>query len=286
MSHPVSGIDHVFLLVDDLVQSRDSFARLGFTISPRGLHSASKGTANHTIMFPEDYFELLGVVADTPGNADRRQKLARDGQGLHAVACRVTDAEEAKAALAKLGIATSEVGSFSRPVPLPSGGEANAAFRTLQFDAAEVPIGTCFMCQHLTRESVWIPELVKHANGANGLAGIVAGTDDPNGAAERFARLFADGRTFAIDGGMRTETGADSAPLLFLSHEALAARYPDFDLGATPTGAFATLQIYVADERRACSAVEQGGLSPVRTASGFAIGPAHASGTVLEFVAR
>jgi catechol 2,3-dioxygenase-like lactoylglutathione lyase family enzyme len=286
MSHPVMGIDHVYLLVDDLAQSRDAFARLGFTISPRGLHSASKGTANHTIMFPHDYFELLGVVADTPDNADRREKLARDGQGLHAVACRIADAEGAKAALAELGIATGEVGSFSRPVPLPGGGEANAAFRTLQFEAAEVPVGTCFMCQHLTRDSVWIPELIDHANGANGLAGIVAGTDDPSGAAERFGRLFADGRTAAIDGGMRTETGASSAPLVFLSREALASRYPDFDLGATPTGAFAALQVHVPDEGRARSAVEQGGLSPVRTASGFAIGPANASGTILEFVAR
>jgi hypothetical protein len=237
-------------------------------------------------MFPDDYFELLGIVAYTPGNAHQREKLARDGQGLHAVACRVTNAEDAKAALAELGIATGEVGSFSRPVPLPGGGEANAAFRTLQFEPAEVPLGTCFMCQHLTRESVWIPELVQRANGANGLAGVIAGTDDPTGAAERFAHLFADGRTFAIDGGMQTETGANSAPLLFLAREALAARYFNFDLGATPTGAFAALQIHVADEGRARSVVEQGGLSPVRTASGFAIGPANASGTILEFVAR
>src|SRR5690606_18775722 len=115
-----------------------------------------------------DYFELLGVVADTPDNADRREKLARDGEGLHAVACRTDDAEAAKPALAELGIATGEVGSFSRPVPLPSGGEAEAAFKTLQFDTAEVPVGICFMCQHLTRDTVWIPELIEHANGADG----------------------------------------------------------------------------------------------------------------------
>ena len=286
MTHPITGIDHVYLLVDDLARSRDQFARLGFTISPRGLHSAQKGTANHTIMFPHDYFELLGVVSETPDNSDRREKLARDGQGLHAVACRTSDAEAAKPALAELGIATGEVGSFSRPVPLPGGGEADAAFRTLQFAPAEVPVGICFMCQHLTRESVWIPELLDHANGADGLAGIVAGTDDPKAAADRYARLFANGRASEADGGMRTDTGAKSAPLLFLSREALASRYPEFDLGATPTGAFAALQIHVPDEGRARAAVERGGLSPVTTASGFAVGPADASGAIVEFVAR
>ncbi|HET7409025.1 MAG TPA: hypothetical protein VFJ13_02390, partial [Paracoccaceae bacterium] len=88
-----------------------------------------------------------------------------------------------------------------------------------------------------------------------------------------------------VDGGMQVETGADSAPLIFLSRAALASRYPEFDLGATPTGAFAALQVHVPDEARARAAVEQGGLSPVATASGFAVGPAVASGAIVEFIA-
>ncbi|MFD2856181.1 VOC family protein [Seohaeicola zhoushanensis] len=60
MTHPVKGIDHCFALVDDLDDAAAQYGALGFTLSPRGMHSAAKGTANHTIMFPEDYFELLG----------------------------------------------------------------------------------------------------------------------------------------------------------------------------------------------------------------------------------
>ena len=86
MTHPVKGVDHVFLMVNDLDESCEAFERLGFTISPRGMHSAHKGAANHTIMFPNDYFELLGMIAEVPGNADRREMLKREGQGLHAVA--------------------------------------------------------------------------------------------------------------------------------------------------------------------------------------------------------
>ncbi len=81
MTHPVKGVDHVFLLVKDLDRSRDAYARLGFTISPRGMHSAHKGAANHTIMFPHDYFELLGLIAETPGNAGRPRGAGAAGRG-------------------------------------------------------------------------------------------------------------------------------------------------------------------------------------------------------------
>jgi hypothetical protein len=38
-----------------------AYRRLGFTLSPRATHSAAMGTANHTIMLENDYFELLSV---------------------------------------------------------------------------------------------------------------------------------------------------------------------------------------------------------------------------------
>ena len=61
MSHPVSGVDHAFLLTDALDEAAAAWRAMGFTLSPRGLHSAAKGTANHTVMFEADYFELLGA---------------------------------------------------------------------------------------------------------------------------------------------------------------------------------------------------------------------------------
>ncbi len=283
MPHPVTGVDHVFLLVRDLDASRDAFARLGFTVSPRGLHSEAKGSANHTIVFPDDYVELLGLIAETPGNAARRASLARDGEGLHAVACRIEDAAAAEAGLATLGIATAERSDFARPVPLPGGGEAVAAFSTLGFDAAEVPLGTAFMCQHRTRDSVWLPELMEHANGARGIAGLIAATEAPERAAAGFARLFAAGAMREVEGGFEVATGARSAPILLLSPQAWADRYPAFDLAATPAGAFATIRI-AADLDRARAALDAAGLAAVETPDGVAVGPQAASGTVLEFV--
>lgn len=282
--HPVAGIDHVFLLVHDLQASRDAYARLGFTVSPRGLHSAHKGAANHTIMFPDDYLELLGLIAETEGNAARRALLARSGEGLHAVACRIGDAAEAEAALAAHGIGTEAVVSFSRPVPMPDGSEAMASFNTLAFDSAEVPLGTCFMCQHLTPEAVWAPPLLEHPNTANGLKRVIARAEAPEAAARGYARLFAAGQARAVDNGWELRTGAASAAMTFLAPSALSARYPDLGLDRTPEGAFAALQVRVRDPDRARAVLEDAGVPFRPTPDGLAVPARAACGTVLEFV--
>ncbi|MGY6411250.1 MAG: VOC family protein [Alkalilacustris sp.] len=282
--HPVAGIDHVFLLVHDLDHSRDTYARLGFTVSPRGLHSAHKGAANHTIMFPDDYLELLGLIAETEANAGRRAALATMGEGLHAVACRIADAHAARAALSAHGIATEAVGSFSRPVPLPDGSQAMASFNTLAFEGAEVPLGTCFMCQHLTRDAVWVPSLLEHPNTACGLGRVIARTDDPEAAARGYARLFAAGRARPTANGWEVETGAVSAAMAFMAPAELLAIYPELDLDRTPEGAFAALQVRVRDLDRTRAVLASAGVPHRTTPDGVAVPARAACGTVLEFV--
>lgn len=284
MTHPVTGIDHVFLLVQDLDEAARKYRALGFTLSPRGLHSAAKGSANHTIMFPQDYFELLGIIAPTDGNAARRQSLESMGEGLHAIACRVEDAAAAGAALADAGIATRGLGSFERPVPLPGGGSGVAAFTTLSFDPRELPFGTVFMCQHLTRDTVWLPELLDHPNTACGLDAILALSENPQADAERFARLWAEGRVMKSAGGATVDTGPASAPLSLLERGALQALYPGLDLERTPKGGFTALRIRVRDMHAAQVCLAAGGISATPTTLGLAIAPQDACGMILEFV--
>ena len=57
------------VVVKDLDAAAENWKRLGFTISPRGTHSAHMGTGNYTIMLGEDYIELLGVLTATEHNA-------------------------------------------------------------------------------------------------------------------------------------------------------------------------------------------------------------------------
>lgn len=284
MPHPVKGIDHCFALVNDLDAAADQYRALGFTLSPRGMHSPAKGTANYTIMFPEDYFELLGIVTLTDLNASRREKLAAMGQGLHAIACRIDSAEEAARALGDIGIATEGLGSFSRPVPLPDGSEGVAAFSTVSFTPDETPRGTVFMCQHKTRDTVWIPELLTHANSACGLGAILTQSDTPEEEAARFARLWAEGAVSMKDGFSAVHTGPDSAPLILATAERLQTHYPGLDLSGTARGAFTALRVKVRDPDAVKTCLTDAGITPVETPGGLAVGPEHAAGVLLEFV--
>lgn len=283
MTHPVKGVDHAFLLTDDLDAAADQWRRLGFTLSPRGTHSIEKGTANYTIIFQQDYFELLGVITPVPGNQHQRDAIANDGVGLRAIANRIDDAQAARRALTDLGIATEPVTEFSRPLPLPDGSTGTAAFATTPFARGEAPRGFVFMCQHKTRDMVWRPELQDHANGAQALAGIVAVTDAPEAEAQAFARLYAAGAVSPITGGFKVATGPDSAPILLLTPTAAAARWSPEAVAGTPAGGFAALRIAVADAAKARAVIEAAGLRARSGPGGFWIGPEDAAGTIVEF---
>src|SRR6478735_6473248 len=71
----ILGLDHVVVTVRDLDASARQWERLGFTVSPRGTHSPILGTGNYTIMFGDDYVELLGILAETEHNKPTRDFL-------------------------------------------------------------------------------------------------------------------------------------------------------------------------------------------------------------------
>lgn len=277
MAHPVTGIDHVFLLTPDLDGAAAAWTKLGFTVTPRGFHSEHMGSANHTIMLREDYIELLGILRETEHNASHRARLS-GGEGLHAIACRIDDARAAVEELKALGIPAGPALDFERPVELPGGRSGSAAFSVAAFGREVMPLGHVFMCQHRSRENVWVSEWMEHANGATALAAIVATSDDPSAFAAGFARLFAAGRVTPIEGGLRVETG--SAPILVLTPAGTKARYPGFDLSATPANGFTALEL-VADLEKARIALGPAGL-PIP--GGLAVAPRDATGTILAFV--
>lgn len=195
MSHPVTGIDHLFILTNDLEKSANNFHRFGFTLSPRGLHSKEQGTANYTIMFKDDYFELLGIVEETAANRDKRDNLEKFGEGLYAIAGRIDNALKAQLNLLELGFDVTDPQNFSRPVDLADGRQGIAAFSTIAFNQREVPKGQVFMCEQKTRNMVWRPELLTHKNGAIGLSSISILSATPEKTALRYARLFKEKAT-------------------------------------------------------------------------------------------
>ncbi len=191
MRDHVLGLDHIVIAVSNLTVSAERWQALGFTVSPRGLHSDYLGTANHTIMFEDDYVELLGVLAATEFNQPTRAFLA-DGAGLERLAMRTDDAEAGLAALKRDGFEGSTGPfEFRRPVDLDGGRTGEAGFRIFQWPLEPAPGGArLFACQHLTRETVWLPSLIEHRNGARALKRIEIVAADPRAEAELCGRLL------------------------------------------------------------------------------------------------
>src|ERR1700746_429542 len=156
-------------MVRDLDKAAENWKRLGFTVSPRGTHSAHMGSGNYTIMLDPDYIELLGVLSPTEPNAPARGFLQKCA-GIERVAFTADDSASGAEEIRARGYAPIGPTDFERPVTMPDGSLSSAKFRTFQWPVAEAPGGMrIFACQHKTRETVWIPELMHHANGAKRL---------------------------------------------------------------------------------------------------------------------
>ena len=277
----VIGIDHAVVMVKDLDQAAENYKRLGFTVSPRGTHSAHMGSGNYTIMFDPDYMELLGVLTPTEHNAPARAFLERSGEGIERIAFTAVDSADGAEEIRARGYVPIGPTDFERPVTMPNGTVSAARFRTFQWPTAEAPGGVrIFACQHKTRETVWIPELMKHANGAKRLKQVLIVTPDPAQDAAHLSRMIdRDGKAEA-DGAVTVPSGGDRADFVFLTRDQLGKRYPGVSLAGLPERGGAGLVI-AADLAAAEKAL---GTTGVRSADGVVVPPASGNGTLLAFV--
>lgn len=227
MRKHLQGIDHIVIAVADLARAAANFARFGFTLTPRGRHTT--GSENHCIMFERDYFELLGVPVPHPVTR-YYQEFLRHGQGLAALALATDDASGFHDELAAGGIPVDAPVDFSRPVQLAHG-TFDAAFRITQLAPEATPAGRLFACQHFTRDLVWQPQYVQHANRVVGLARVVAVGDSAQlGAlAGRYGSIFdAVPRRAAIGREPCFEVDTGNTPLGFTTAAGLAQLLPGF----------------------------------------------------------
>ena len=282
MLSQVFGLDHVVITVNDLDAAAANWRALGFTVSPRGTHSAHMGTGNYTIMFDDDYLELLGVLTEQPHNEPTRAYLARR-EGIERAAFTAVNAAAGVAELQARGIAGTGPVDFGRPVTLPDGRETMARFSTFNWPIEERPGDMrIFACQHHTRGAVWIPQLQQHANTATGIARVELLSRDPLAAARHMGRLIDREPQAQPDGAWCVPSGSSRADFVFLSRPVLAARYPGVDVAGLPDEGAAALVLRVADSARAREAL---GRVPVSACGDKWVVPAsHANGLMLVLV--
>jgi hypothetical protein len=280
----VVGIDHVVVMVEDLDSAADNWKRLGFTVSPRGTHSAKLGSGNYTIMFGDDYVELLGIVTATKHNAPSRTFLAERGGGIERIAFTTTDAAAGAAELRDVGMEAIGPIDFGRPVQLPGGGEDEARFSIFEWPPEETPANVrIFACQHHTRDTVWIPQLQRHANTAQAIQRVISTSPRPESDARHMVRLIDSEQYSEPDGSIVVASGSRRAEIMFLARDALAQQYPGVSLDGLPERGGAGLIISVDDLTAAAQTIEE---FYVKVGERLVVPPSAADGVLLVFVER
>jgi hypothetical protein len=276
----VIGIDHAVVMVRDLDHAAETWKRLGFTLSPRGTHSAHMGTGNYTMMLDPDYLELLGVLAPTEHNAPARAMLEKH-EGIERVVLTAVDSAAGADEIRARGYAPIGPTDFERPVTMPDGTKSAAKFRTFQWPVKEAPAGMrIFACQHKTRETVWIPELMRHANGAKRLREVLLVAPELAKEAAHLSKMIDRETHTETDGAIAVPSGSDRADFVFMTKEQLGRRYPGVSLAGLADRGAAGLVI-AADLSAAEKAL---GANGVRSGQSICVAPAKANGTLLAFV--
>ncbi len=277
--NPVLGLDHCIIAVEDLEGARKDYERLGFTAAPLGNHQ-NRATANHCLMFPETYLELLGVNEPENPDGGLRDALKARGEGLHRLALGTPDADAVKAQVEALGVRTDGPADLARPSKEPEG---MVRFRNLWLDPRDLADIPVFMCGHKTPELMRNTRLVTHANGANRFAGVTALVADPMATAQALAKLF--GKDSYRETGYGAEIDTGRGFIRLATDSSIGDAHP----GVAPHPAavrpiWHVLSIGVDDLAKAGAHLKSAGVPAERVGDVVRVDRPHARGLVLEFV--
>lgn len=281
MPAPISRLDHVIIAVKDLASAAKTFERLGFRLTPRGLHEG-KGTGNNCIMFANAYVELLGVVDPAQAKGRLATMVADRGEGGIGIAYGADNADETAKSIRATGIAVENPNELSRPLNL-DGERMLVRFSNVMLPKLQ-PAGLLqFVCTHLT------PNLTRarhewnlHASGAIRLTGVTVAAEDINTPLADWQKLFGEER---ITHGDSVHTVAlDNLTLSLMTPQTLETRFGKGVVGLPKLPAVAALTFAVHEPDAASAMLDAAGI-PFVESEGRLIVPAkdaHGVAIVLE----
>lgn len=220
MTFVIPTLDHAVINAQhrmDEAQAR--FARLGFTLTPRGYHTL--GSMNHLAIFGTDYLELIGAREGDPERTD----ILGWPCGLNALVFASDDSARTFTMLKAAGVPIREPVEFSRPVELADGTKRDAVFRTVRLPHESVAAGRLYFCQHFTRDLVWRDEWRVHPNAVLGVDSALIAARDPETMGALFRAMFGPDAVRTIPGGLRLYAGLSKVDVL--TFDALERIYGD-----------------------------------------------------------
>jgi hypothetical protein len=176
------GLDHVGIVGADLDRLAETFAELGFHVTPFAKHASGR-TGNRCIMLRDGgYLELIAAV---PGqNSATLNRFLENGPGAHILALEIAEQAPALTRLRRAGVAPGEASVTER-----DSGLAGARARFAVIMPPDSPEGRVLLIRHLTRELLWRSEITLHPNRAVALTEVVYATGAPAETMTRLSRL-------------------------------------------------------------------------------------------------
>ncbi|SBW03881.1 Dioxygenase [uncultured Alphaproteobacteria bacterium] len=232
-ANTITGIDHLVVGVKSLAEAVDTYARLGFALTPYGQHEGM-GTGNHCIMMPHDYIELVGVSPEAADSELRRRltkSLESRGNGVMAVAFHTEDGAATHQALVRKGVAAAAPQSVIRTIgtkPQP----VRAALSMVRLPEDALVGLSAFVAQHLSPEAVRRPGWMAHPNGAVGLDSLTLIVDDPMAAKDAYESFFGAGVAAITDHTVAVHLGDHT--IFLCSADQLTQLHPDVELDDAP----------------------------------------------------
>lgn len=170
-------LDHAGFIVRDLDTSCELMRQLGFTLTQRADHTrtnekgalVSAGSSQRSIMLGNGYIEVMQI---TDPSAGHQLATAPDARfGLHVLAFGTSDAQACHRVRVQNGVAVGPVLLWAREIQ-EEGLRGTAQFA--YFGSAWTPLDPSYICwtEHRTPELLRSPALVRHDNGAIGLAAL------------------------------------------------------------------------------------------------------------------
>lgn len=283
MAHHITGLDHTVLAASDLEAARETYRRLGFTLTPRGRH-IGWATGNYCIMFPRNYLELLGIAEPGGFTAGLEETLKAKGEGVHKLVLGIEDAVAARASLKAAGLNPSEPQSLKRELELPEG-TVLPAFSLVHLPPEATPQTSMFMVQHLTPELLRRPAWLVHPNGAEHISAVIVVVEDPSALEVAYERLFGPGSAVRTDRMVAMRSGEEV--ILFVTQDDLTTLFPDIDHRPRPAPYVAGMRFRVHNPDAAAAYFKAAKVAHERSIDGTVLVPAEAAhGCFLEFSSR
>jgi hypothetical protein len=165
-------------------------------------------------------------------------------------------------------------------VDRPGGKTVEAKFEVVNLPRTAVPGAALFACGHLTREAVWLPELLDHPNTAVALRNITIAAQDLRHTADAWARALVGSAVATDAGSARIAVGPHVVEIL--DGGTAAAR---LGLKAVPARAKAVaLEFVVADLDVCRKHLAANGIDARAGAAGISVAPEAACGVALTMV--